>query len=62
MLTALNYLFPFSLTFEDSEPQNQERSAKVRSSGGQLEARLVAIGAARVGECALGGGLSERQR
>ena len=60
MLTVATYPVQLSLALQDSELQNQERSAKIRSSGGQLEARLVAIGAARVGECALGGGLSER--
>ena len=62
LLTAATYPAQLSLALQDSELHNQERSAKIRSSGGQLETKLVAIGAARVGESALGGGKSECQR
>ena len=62
MLTAATYPVQFSIALKSSELHNQERSAKIRSGGGQLETRLVAIGAARVGESALGGGKSECQR
>ena len=62
LLTAANYPVQFSIALQGSELHNQERSAKIRSSGGQLETKLVAIGAARVGESALGGGKSECQR
>ena len=62
LLTAATYPAQLSIALQDSELHNQERSAKIRSSGGQLETKLVAIGAARVGESALGGGKSECQR
>ena len=57
MLTAATYPVPFSLALQDPELQNQERSAKSRSGGRELEARLVAVGAARVGRCAHGSAL-----
>ena len=33
LLIALNYHFPFNLTFKDLELQKQERSPKIRSRG-----------------------------